>query len=347
MSRGVLLFRVVLLTVTATGLVSRAVADEQTATASIEKLGGTVRPIAANDESKDVDFHLSGQGLTDEGLAHVSQLDKVVWLNLKDTAISDAGLQHLSGLSDLKTLHLERTAITDRGLAHLANLSKIEYLNLNETKVHDHWIEHLAGLKNLKRLYLWKSEVTEEGADKLKQSLPDLVVNLGAELTPVIIEPVEGPQSETDGNETAPEETLAEGQFLRVRLEGEGQILTLAEVEVIETGTGNKLQSDGTASQSSVDYGAEANRAIDGNSAQAFGKNSVTHTRTEDYPWWTLDLGKSADVGRIKIWNRSDCCGERLEGAIVELLDADRNIVWSDSIEEASDGSVHEFVNQQ
>ena len=36
----------------------------------IRKLGGTVRQIAMNTDDLDVDFHLSGRDLTDEGLAH-------------------------------------------------------------------------------------------------------------------------------------------------------------------------------------------------------------------------------------------------------------------------------------
>lgn len=339
MSRLVL-FGIVLFTVISTA----AFSDEQDAIGKIEKIGGAVRKISANEDAKDVDFHLSGKSLTDEGLAHVAELENVLWLNLKDTAISDQGLQHLKGLKELKKLHLERTGITDLGLTHLSGLSNLEYLNLYGTNITDAGIEQLSNLKNLKRLYLWKSGVSEDGANKLKESLPDLVINLGAELKPVLVEPVENPTPANDA--AAPEQTLAEGQIVRIRLTGEGQILTLAEVEVIETGSGKKLHTEGTAAQSSVAYDADAKRAIDGNSAQAFGENSVTHTESEDYPWWMLDLGKPADIGRVKIWNRSDCCGVRLGGAIVEVLDADKHVVWSNTIEEATDGSVHEFVKQ-
>ncbi|MDG2208099.1 MAG: hypothetical protein P8K78_09375 [Pirellulales bacterium] len=331
---------VVLLTV---GGLDSAEADQKAAIENIEKLGGTVRHVAANDPSQEVDFHLSGKDLTDEGLASVGEVEGVIWLNLKDTKITDAGLKHLGKLKQLKKLHLERTAITDAGLDNLSGLSDLEYLNLYGTKVTDAGLEKLAGLKNLKQLYLWETEATEEGADRLKQAIPELVVNLGAELKPVKVEPVDEPDGEGG---PAPKVALAEGQFLRVRHLGEGKILTLAEVEVIEKDTGKKLHTDGKASQSSVEYGAEASRAIDGNSEQSFGENSVTHTQQENYPWWVLDLGKMAPVGTIKVWNRSDCCGERLEGAIVELLDADRNVVWSEAIEGAKDGSVHEFANE-
>ena len=332
-------FAVIFSSLMVVGLPYAVLGNEQTAIENIKKNGGTVRSVAANDNSKEIDFHLSGKDLTDEQLADVTQVEEVIWLNLKDTKITDAGLKHLANLKNLKKLHLERTAVTDEGLANLSELSNLNYLNLYGTKVTDAGLDKLTNLKNLKQLYLWESDVSEAGAERLKQAIPGLVVNLGAELQPVKIEAVEDA-------EEAPKETLGEGQFVRVRHLGEGKILTLAEVAVIEKDSGKKLHSDGKASQSSEEYGGEAGRAIDGNKEQAFGENSVTHTKVENYPWWQLDLGQPAMVGKIKIWNRSDCCGDRLEGAVVELLDADRNVVWSEVISEAKDGSVHEFVKK-
>ena len=336
-------FAVSFLTLVAGGLPHVAVGNEQTAIENIKNNGGTVRSVAANDDSKEIDFHLSGKDLTDDKLADVAQVEEVIWLNLKDTKITDAGLKHLANLKNLKKLHLERTAVTDEGLAHLSGLSNLKYLNLYGTKVTDAGLEKLTELKNLEQLYLWKSAATEEGAQRLKQAIPGLVVNLGAELQPVKIEPVEEPQ---EGDEAAPKETLGEGQFVRVRHVGENKILTLAEVAVIEKDSGKKLHAEGKASQSSEEYGGGAGRAVDGNTEQAFGENSVTHTKVENYPWWQLNLGQPVMVGKIKIWNRSDCCGDRLNGAVVELLDADRNVIWSEVIEEAKDGSIHEFVKE-
>ena len=334
-------FAVIFSSLMVVGLPYAVLGNEQTAIENIKKNGGTVRSVAANDNSKEIDFHLSGKDLTDEQLADVAQVEEVIWLNLKDTKITDAGLKHLANLKNLKKLHLERTAVTDEGLANLSELSNLNYLNLYGTKVTDAGLDKLTNLKNLKQLYLWESGVSEDGAERLKQAIPGLVVNLGAELQPVKIEPVEDAE---EGE--APKETLGEGQFVRVRHLGEDKILTLAEVAVIEKDSGKKLHGGGKASQSSEEYGGEAGRAIDGNKEQAFGENSVTHTKVENYPWWQLDLGQPAMVGKIKIWNRSDCCGDRLEGAVVELLDADRNVVWSEVISEAKDGSVHEFVKK-
>ncbi len=335
-------FAVIFSSLVLTGLPQIVVGNDDTAIENIKKNGGTVRSVAANDSSKEIDFHLSGKDLTDEQLADVVQVNDVIWLNLKDTKITDAGLKTLANLKSLKKLHLERTAVTDEGLSEISGLSNLEYLNLYGTKVTDAGLEKLANLKNLKQLYLWESAATEAGAERLKQAIPGLVVNLGAELQPVKIEPVEDKVQEGE----APKENLGEAQFVRVRHVGENKILALAEVAVIEKDSGKKLHTKGKASQSSEEYGGEASRAVDGKSEQAFGEDTVTHTKSENYPWWQLDLGQPAMVGKIKIWNRSDCCGDRLEGAVVELLDANRNVVWSEVISKAEDGSVHEFMKK-
>ncbi|MEZ5040728.1 MAG: discoidin domain-containing protein [Saprospiraceae bacterium] len=72
-----------------------------------------------------------------------------------------------------------------------------------------------------------------------------------------------------------------------------------------------------TATQSSTGYtigGAE--KAIDGNTNGKWnpGNNSITHTNGQADPWWQLDLGSLNEIQRIKIWNRLDCCSNRLSG---------------------------------
>jgi hypothetical protein len=155
---------------------------EKAAIEAITKLGGSVRRIAANTDDKEVDFHLSGREVTDEGLAHLTALKKVVAVHLKNTKITNAGLVHLKGLKNLRRLHLEKTAIGDDGLAHIAALTELEYLNLYGTKVSDSGIAHLVDMKNLRRLYLWQTQVSDAGADQLATSLPDCKVIRGVSL---------------------------------------------------------------------------------------------------------------------------------------------------------------------
>jgi alpha-L-fucosidase 2 len=68
------------------------------------------------------------------------------------------------------------------------------------------------------------------------------------------------------------------------------------------------------ASQSSEGYGGVASRAVDGNTDGNWGAGSVTHTAAagSPEPWWQVDLQAALPIHSIQIWNRTDCCAERL-----------------------------------
>jgi hypothetical protein len=74
---------------------------------------------------------------------------------------------------------------------------------------------------------------------------------------------------------------------------------------------------EGKATQSSVTLGGEAARAIDGNRNGNWGAGSVTHTAQENEPYWQVDLGAAHYIDEIRIYNRTDCCGERLKQVMV------------------------------
>ncbi len=67
-----------------------------------------------------------------------------------------------------------------------------------------------------------------------------------------------------------------------------------------------------TATESSVAFGATADRAVDGNTDGSWSNNSVTHTNFDANAWWNVDLGASGTINTISIWNRMDCCSSRL-----------------------------------
>ena len=308
-------------------MTSVAFCDEAEAIAAIEKIGGTVRQIAQDSEDKEAAFHLSGKELTDEGLVHLKEIENLIWLNLANTKITDAGLKHLSGLTGLTKLHLEKTQVGDAGLAHLKGLDKLEYLNLYGTQVSDAGLDHLKALSSLKKLYLWQSKVTKEAGKSLDEALANTDVNIGAELK-------------------APPKTIAKGQYVRIKIAGEKKILQLAEVQILETGSGEELQKSASARQSSTHEKGEAKNAIDGNTEQDFNKGSVSHTNEQTDPWFVVDLGEEKDISTIKVFNRGDCCGDRLVGATVEIVDAGLNSVWTETIAEAEDKSVWEYVGK-
>jgi hypothetical protein len=72
-------------------------------------------------------------------------------------------------------------------------------------------------------------------------------------------------------------------------------------------------------SQSSVRYDADAYRAADGLLGSYFVESygvqysrGATHTASEQNAWWEADLAEVMHVQEIVVWNRADCCRDRL-----------------------------------
>ena len=88
------------------------------------------------------------------------------------------------------------------------------------------------------------------------------------------------------------------------------------------------IVSGGVASQSTTlnndvnNYGAQ--KARDGNA------DSMTHSEDKKHdidPWWKLKFDSPKKIEYVSMRTRIDCCGERLNGAQVEVLTADNNWV--------------------
>jgi hypothetical protein len=129
-------------------------------------------------------------------------------------------------------------------------------------------------------------------------------------------------------------------RFIRIENTGSARILSLAEVEVFSRGA--NVAPRGSATQSSTDYEGSPRLAIDGNTnGDYFAAHSTTHTRTEDNPWWEVDLGAELPVDELAIWNRTDGgLGTRLNNCRVLALAADRKTVWETKVAESPVPSV-------
>lgn len=87
---------------------------------------------------------------------------------------------------------------------------------------------------------------------------------------------------------------------------------------------GENIAAHKPASQSSIAYGGDAARAVDGNRDNDYGHHSVTHTDFQDHSWWKVDLEKEESVGTVRIYNRGDGdVANRLSNFDVILLDKD------------------------
>jgi hypothetical protein len=97
------------------------------------------------------------------------------------------------------------------------------------------------------------------------------------------------------------------------------------------------LALSGTAQQSSL-YPAGngyslgyAYKAIDGNTNGSWNNQSVTHTNNDVNAWWRVDLGNTYALNSITLWNRTDCCSDRLSNFTVSVLNSAQSKVFSES----------------
>ncbi|MFN8206570.1 MAG: T9SS type A sorting domain-containing protein [Bacteroidales bacterium] len=75
----------------------------------------------------------------------------------------------------------------------------------------------------------------------------------------------------------------------------------------------NTLPVSKIVSQSSTAYNGYAKLAVDGNTNGTFFGGSVSHTAENvSNPWWMWDMEQVDSLVSVTLWNRTDCCGERL-----------------------------------
>ena len=82
----------------------------------------------------------------------------------------------------------------------------------------------------------------------------------------------------------------------------------------------NGVRRCGAASSSTVGWGGEPDRAIDGNTDGNWGGGSCTHTDTNP-AWWQVDLGQTSTINRVAVFHRTNCCQDRLASANIIVSD--------------------------
>jgi hypothetical protein len=80
-----------------------------------------------------------------------------------------------------------------------------------------------------------------------------------------------------------------------------------------------------SVTQSSPGIG-EPERAYDGNTDGDWFHNSVTHTDNEFQPWWMADLGVVTMIYSVDVYNRFDCCRDRLSDFDIQV--SKDNVSW-------------------
>ena len=63
---------------------------------------------------------------------------------------------------------------------------------------------------------------------------------------------------------------------------------------------------------SSYNFGTTGAEAVDGNTDGNSANGSVTHTHPDNPSWWQVDLAANSFISEVRVYNRTDCCSERL-----------------------------------
>eukprot|EP01052_Picozoa_sp_SAG31_P019047 SAG31_NODE_1374_length_8594_cov_57.759623_2_plen_617_part_00 len=82
------------------------------------------------------------------------------------------------------------------------------------------------------------------------------------------------------------------------------------------------VRTCGAVSQSSIGWGGEPARAIDGDQDTEWSQGSCSHTADIDGPsWFQVDLGAISQINHVDIFHRTDCCVDRLRTDTIMVSD--------------------------
>ncbi|GAA0955757.1 hypothetical protein GCM10009554_64080 [Kribbella koreensis] len=136
-----------------------------------------------------------------------------------------------------------------------------------------------------------------------------------------------------------------DGRYVRIQLNGHNA-LALAEVEVRKAAPApvspyRNVALAASTTQSSVLDGGVPTRAQDGSTDGNWSSKSLSHTASELNPWWQADLGASKKLTSVVVWNRTDCCQDRLEDFYV--ITSDKPFTSTDLKKTLKQPGVHSY----
>ena len=108
------------------------------------------------------------------------------------------------------------------------------------------------------------------------------------------------------------------------------RIFNFLEVQVFDTlGNNNALGALATQSSTNGDYVScySASNAVDGIIDGTVDCGGIAASKEETTPWWMVDLGMPFEIDKVVIWNRVNCCTERLSNAAVYLVNENNILV--------------------
>ncbi|XP_070538275.1 uncharacterized protein [Ptychodera flava] len=193
---------------------------------------------------------------------------------------------------------------------------------------------------NLRKSYLvYELRITHRATTNPRLAGAQIRIGMSPRMfdNPICVERIQEYQTQTKNFTLRCNPSPAAGRFVFIKILGKSEAMRLCEVEVLAVDSRHwNLASDKLASQSSIYAYGSAIKAIDGDKTNDYSGRSCTQTQKEHQPWWKVDLGREFEIHDVIITNRGDCCGDRLEGAVVRVGN-DEDIANNQKCEESID----------
>lgn len=112
-------------------------------------------------------------GVTDKGLEILTGYTKLQHLTARDVPAKGSALAKLPHPEKLLSLNMAQSAVTDAELAVMRKMTSLESLNLSETGLTDAAVDALSKLGPVKQIVLTQTAISPEGMSRLRKALPN------------------------------------------------------------------------------------------------------------------------------------------------------------------------------
>ena len=118
---------------------------------------------------------------------------------------------------------------------------------------------------------------------------------------------------------------LITGRYVKLQYD-RVECLNLAEIRVYGSKGGPNMITPSTVVTKNSGYQGDMfpnGNFVDGNT------NNFVHTSCYDIPWIEVDLGSTKEIYKITVFNRVDCCAERVLGAVLQIKSENKDIIYT------------------
>jgi hypothetical protein len=122
-------------------------------------------------------LRLQDNPIKGSGIAGLSAIPNLEFVDLTSCPIDDAGLFSVARLKQVQTLDVSYTLISDAGVRHLEGMPELQTLDLQGTTVGDECLDSLSRIPKLQIVILTGTRVTREGCAHLQRSRSGLTIH--------------------------------------------------------------------------------------------------------------------------------------------------------------------------